>query len=138
MWLGKLTTLDMTPLGWLDYRTSTQTNKQGHWLLDVVSKKLLDESVNPDQMPYFVFSGLSFTILRINTVFIYCLFSYHFSGLQCCRHSGKHYWGDKPIRYCNCLWFPGAGVHVEGLFLWARGTRKLSDIRQVWRLWSAR
>ena len=27
MWLGKLTTLDMTPLGWLGRKTSTQTNK---------------------------------------------------------------------------------------------------------------
>ena len=28
MWLGKLTVLDMTPLGWLGRKTSTQTNKQ--------------------------------------------------------------------------------------------------------------
>ena len=28
MWLGKLTALDMTPLGWLGRKTSTQTNKQ--------------------------------------------------------------------------------------------------------------
>ena len=27
VWLGKLTTLDMTPLGWLSRKTSTQTNK---------------------------------------------------------------------------------------------------------------
>ena len=27
MWLGKLTALDMTPLGWLGRKTSTQTNK---------------------------------------------------------------------------------------------------------------
>ena len=27
MWLGKLTTLNMTPLGWLGRKTSTQTNK---------------------------------------------------------------------------------------------------------------
>ena len=27
MWLGKLTVLDMTPLGWLGRKTSTQTNK---------------------------------------------------------------------------------------------------------------
>ena len=26
VWLGKLTTLDMTPLGWLGRKTSTQTN----------------------------------------------------------------------------------------------------------------
>ena len=26
MWLGKLTALDMTPLGWLGRKTSTQTN----------------------------------------------------------------------------------------------------------------
>ena len=30
MWLGKLTALDITPLGWLGRKTSTQTNK--HWL----------------------------------------------------------------------------------------------------------
>ena len=29
LWLGKLTALDMTPLGWLGRKTSTQTNK--HW-----------------------------------------------------------------------------------------------------------
>ena len=28
VWLGKLTALDMTPLGWLDRKTLTQTNKQ--------------------------------------------------------------------------------------------------------------
>ena len=28
VWLGKLTALDMTPLGWLGRKTSTQTNKQ--------------------------------------------------------------------------------------------------------------
>ena len=28
MWLGKLTALDITPLGWLDRKTSTQRNKQ--------------------------------------------------------------------------------------------------------------
>ena len=28
LWLGKLTALDMTPLGWLGCKTSTQTNKQ--------------------------------------------------------------------------------------------------------------
>ena len=27
VWLGKLTALDMTPLGWLGRKTSTQTNK---------------------------------------------------------------------------------------------------------------
>ena len=27
VWLGKLTALDMTPLGWLGHKTSTQTNK---------------------------------------------------------------------------------------------------------------
>ena len=27
MWLGKLTALDMTPLGWLSRKTSTQSNK---------------------------------------------------------------------------------------------------------------
>ena len=27
VWLGKLTPLDMTPLGWLGRKTSTQTNK---------------------------------------------------------------------------------------------------------------
>ena len=27
VWLGKLTTLDMSPLGWLGRKTSTQTNK---------------------------------------------------------------------------------------------------------------
>ena len=27
VWLGKLTMLDMTPLGWLGHKTSTQTNK---------------------------------------------------------------------------------------------------------------
>ena len=26
VWLGKLTVLDMTPVGWLGYKTSTQTN----------------------------------------------------------------------------------------------------------------
>ena len=29
VWLGKLTMLDMTPLGWLGRKTSTQTNKHG-------------------------------------------------------------------------------------------------------------
>ena len=29
MWLGKLTALDMTPLGWLGRKTSTQTNING-------------------------------------------------------------------------------------------------------------
>ena len=29
VWLGKLTALDMTPLGWLGRKTSTQTNKVG-------------------------------------------------------------------------------------------------------------
>ena len=34
VWLGKLTALDMTPLGWLGRKTSTQTNKiQISWLL---------------------------------------------------------------------------------------------------------
>ena len=33
MWLGKLTALDLTPLGWLGRKTSTQTNK---FLLKVV------------------------------------------------------------------------------------------------------
>ena len=28
VWLGKLTTLDMTPMGWQGCKTSTQTNKQ--------------------------------------------------------------------------------------------------------------
>ena len=28
VWLGKLTALDMTPLGWLGRKTSTQTNKK--------------------------------------------------------------------------------------------------------------
>ena len=28
VWLGKLTALDMTPLGWLGRKTSTQTNKR--------------------------------------------------------------------------------------------------------------
>ena len=28
VWLGKLTALDMTPLGWLGCKTSTQTNRQ--------------------------------------------------------------------------------------------------------------
>ena len=35
MWLGKLTVLDMTPLGWLGRKTSTQTNNKRvtvHWL----------------------------------------------------------------------------------------------------------
>ena len=33
VWLGKLTTLDMTPLRWLSSKTSTQTNKsvQKYW-----------------------------------------------------------------------------------------------------------
>ena len=31
MWLGKLTALDMTPLGWLGRKTSTQTNKIFPW-----------------------------------------------------------------------------------------------------------
>ena len=31
VWLGKLTALDMTPLGWLGRKTSTQTNKQ-NWV----------------------------------------------------------------------------------------------------------
>ena len=36
VWLGKLTMLDMTPLGWLDRKTSTLTNKPSYlalWLL---------------------------------------------------------------------------------------------------------
>ena len=33
VWLGKLTTLDMTPLGWLGCKTSTQTNKLKEYLL---------------------------------------------------------------------------------------------------------
>ena len=33
MRLGKLTVLDMTPLGWLGCKTSTQTNKQ-HYILE--------------------------------------------------------------------------------------------------------
>ena len=35
VWLGKLTALDMTPLGWLGRKTSTQTNKH---ILKVTSK----------------------------------------------------------------------------------------------------
>ena len=31
VWLGKLTALDMTPLGWLGRKTSTQTNKSPVW-----------------------------------------------------------------------------------------------------------
>ena len=31
VWLGKLTTLDMTLLGWLSRKTSTQTNQQSSW-----------------------------------------------------------------------------------------------------------
>ena len=32
VWLGKLTALDMTPLGWLGRKTSTQTNKPRYTL----------------------------------------------------------------------------------------------------------
>ena len=31
VWLGKLTALDMTPLGWLGRKISTQTNKELHF-----------------------------------------------------------------------------------------------------------
>ena len=34
VWLGKLTALDMTPLGWLGHKTSTQTNKDADIGLD--------------------------------------------------------------------------------------------------------
>ena len=38
VWLGKLTALDMTPLGWLGRKTSTQTNKQ-RLMLQLGNKK---------------------------------------------------------------------------------------------------
>ena len=37
VWLGKLTTLDMTPLGWLGRKTSTQTN---HFISLILAPKL--------------------------------------------------------------------------------------------------
>ena len=46
VWLGKLTALDMTPLGWLGRKTSTQTNKvmtlcgSGHFDLSKISQNL--------------------------------------------------------------------------------------------------
>ena len=35
VWLGKLTALDMTPLGWLGRKTSTQTNNGIHWKREI-------------------------------------------------------------------------------------------------------
>ena len=42
VWLGKLTTLDMTPFGSLGRKTSTQTNEPG-LLLDILQRSLLAE-----------------------------------------------------------------------------------------------
>ena len=47
VWLGKLTALDMTPLGWLGRKTSTQTNKTKE--SDVLSRRSL-----PAPIIYFV------------------------------------------------------------------------------------
>ena len=43
VWLGKLTALDMTPLGWLGRKKSTQTNKQhskGGWTMHRRTKRI--------------------------------------------------------------------------------------------------
>ena len=50
VWLGKLTALDMTPLGWLGRKTSTQTNK--YLLMCVKLSWWLAKSVDPDQTPH--------------------------------------------------------------------------------------
>ena len=54
MWLGKLTALDMIPLGWLGRKTSTQTiiniDKSGvvhlndNWLIQDIGYKLFYDS----------------------------------------------------------------------------------------------
>ena len=55
MWLGKLTALDMTPLGWLGHKTSTQANKQ--YLPQIMrfefACKLLPKSLHEVSDPIF-------------------------------------------------------------------------------------
>ena len=42
VWLGKLTALDMTPLGWLGRKTSTQTNNTYSNILDTSTGSKID------------------------------------------------------------------------------------------------
>ena len=42
MWLDKLTALDMTPVGWLDLKNSTQTIKIGLVVEEMLFKEIVD------------------------------------------------------------------------------------------------
>ena len=51
VWLGKLTALDMTPLGWLGRKTSTQTNTDLIYLwYDTYWSKILHSIIPPPQV----------------------------------------------------------------------------------------
>ena len=74
VWLGKLTALDMTPLGWLGHKTSTQTNKQ--WVKAKFHTKLLKDTETKgffklcwQPYPYVsVFKIFTINLLSINSL----------------------------------------------------------------------